>query len=470
MSLKSGLLRFSFVFACTLPWFAEAQIPQEPPVTGNETLPADLPADLPAEQIGDEEAQANPGLGLDANAEAEQDARLPLEDLRSFADVFNQIRMSYVEDIEDREILEHAIRGMLSGLDPHSAYLDADSFDDLQSHTTGEFGGLGLEVGMENGFVKVVAPIDGTPAERAGMQAGDLIIQLDKQPVKGLSLQEAVALMRGKSGEPITLTVVRDGVKAPFEVTIVRDVIKVQSVKAKTLEPGYGYIRLAQFQAHTGRDFKRKLEELKLANDPLNGLILDLRNNPGGLLQAAVEVADVLLSDGLIVYTEGRMPSSHSRYEAKRQADDDNTPLVVLINGGSASASEIVAGAVQDQRRGIVMGSQSFGKGSVQTVLPLSRDRAIKLTTARYFTPDGRSIQAQGISPDIIVERATVKTIESDRNISEADLAGHLSNDDGDSSSDSSALSSRKLAESDNQLYEALTLLKGLNIVQSRQQ
>lgn len=461
MSLKSGLLRFFLIFGCALPWMAQAQIPQEPPVTEAEASPTE-----PAIEEAD---TSTSGLALDAGAEAESDARLPLEDLRSFADVFNQIRMSYVEDIEDREILEHAIRGMLSGLDPHSAYLDADSFDDLQSHTSGEFGGLGLEVGMENGFVKVVAPIDDTPAQRAGMQAGDLIIQLDKQPVKGLSLQEAVALMRGKSGEPITLTVVRDGVKAPFEVTIVRDVIKVQSVKAKTLEPGYGYIRLAQFQAHTGRDFKRKLEELKLANDPLNGLILDLRNNPGGLLQAAVEVADVLLSDGLIVYTEGRMPSSHSRYEAKSQPDDDTTPLVVLINGGSASASEIVAGAVQDQRRGIVMGSQSFGKGSVQTVLPLSRDRAIKLTTARYYTPDGRSIQAQGIAPDIIVERATVKTIESDRNISEADLAGHLSNDEEGSSDDGKTVSARKLAESDNQLYEALTLLKGLNIVQSRQ-
>ncbi len=461
MSLKSGLLRFFLVFGCVLSLMAQAQIPQEPPVTESETRAAE-----PAPEAID---PASSGLALDASAETESDARLPLEDLRSFADVFNQIRMSYVEDIEDREILEHAIRGMLSGLDPHSAYLDADSFDDLQSHTTGEFGGLGLEVGMENGFVKVVAPIDDTPAQRAGMQAGDLIIQLDKQPVKGLTLQEAVALMRGKSGEPITLTVVRDGVKAPFEVTIVRDVIKVQSVKAKTLEPGYGYIRLAQFQAHTGRDFKRKLEELKIANKPLNGLILDLRNNPGGLLQAAVEVADVLLSDGLIVYTEGRMPSSHSRYEAKSQPDDDNTPLVVLINGGSASASEIVAGAVQDQRRGIVMGSQSFGKGSVQTVLPLSRDRAIKLTTARYYTPNGRSIQAQGISPDIIVERATVKTIDSDRNISEADLAGHLSNDDEESGDNGKTMSARKLAESDNQLYEALTLLKGLNIVQSRQ-
>lgn len=456
MNLKSSLLHPLFFICCAAAVSAVAEQPAPLPDSGNAESPI---VNQPVDPNGD--------ISIEISGDSAPDARLPLEDLRSFADVFNQIRMSYVEDIEDREILEHAIRGMLSGLDPHSAYLDASSFDDLQSHTTGEFGGLGLEVGMENGFVKVVAPIDDTPAKRAGMQAGDLIIQLDKQPVKGLTLQEAVALMRGKSGEPITLTVVREGVKAPFEVTIVRDVIKVQSVKAKTLEPGYGYIRLAQFQAHTGRDFKRKLEELKLANKPLNGLILDLRNNPGGLLQAAVEVADVLLSDGLIVYTEGRMPSSHSRYEAKSQPDDDSTPLVVLINGGSASASEIVAGAVQDQRRGIVMGSQSFGKGSVQTVLPLSRDRAIKLTTARYYTPDGRSIQAQGIKPDIIVERATVKTIESDRNISEADLAGHLSNDDADNA-DSSAQSARELAESDNQLYEALNLLKGLNIARSR--
>ncbi|MGB1906607.1 MAG: S41 family peptidase, partial [Spongiibacter sp.] len=330
---------------------------------------------------------------------AASEAALPIQALRNFADVFNQIRHSYVEEVDDEELLKSAIRGMLSGLDPHSDYLDADSFDNLQSHTTGEFGGLGIEVGMENGFVKVVAPIDDTPAQRAGIQPGDLIIQIDNQPVKGMSLQEAVALMRGPKGSKITLNILREGVNAPIEVELRRDTITVASVRGEMLQPGYGYLRISQFQSRTGQDLRKELEKLKATRGGLRGLVLDLRNNPGGLLQASVQVADTFLSDGLIVYTEGRLPNAYSRYMANSDTPGDSTPLVVLINGGSASASEIVAGALQDHRRAIILGTQSFGKGSVQTVMPLRGDGAMRLTTARYYTPSGRSIQALGVSP-----------------------------------------------------------------------
>ncbi|MDX1505078.1 MAG: S41 family peptidase [Spongiibacter sp.] len=400
---------------------------------------------------------------------AASEAALPIQALRNFADVFNQIRHSYVEEVDDEELLKSAIRGMLSGLDPHSDYLDADSFDNLQSHTTGEFGGLGIEVGMENGFVKVVAPIDDTPAQRAGIQPGDLIIQIDNQPVKGMSLQEAVALMRGPKGSKITLNILREGVNAPIEVELRRDTITVASVRGEMLQPGYGYLRISQFQSRTGQDLRKELEKLKATRGGLRGLVLDLRNNPGGLLQASVQVADTFLSDGLIVYTEGRLPNAYSRYMANSDTPGDSTPLVVLINGGSASASEIVAGALQDHRRAIILGTQSFGKGSVQTVLPLSEDSAIKLTTARYYTPSGRSIQAQGIIPDIFVDRAKFESLAGNKLVTEADLAGHLGRDDGNESNSKSRSvldsESAELAANDNQLYEALNLLKGLNIM-----
>ncbi|WP_101758868.1 S41 family peptidase [Oceanicoccus sp. KOV_DT_Chl] len=393
--------------------------------------------------------------------------RLPLDELRTFADVFNHIRISYVEEIDDKTLLENAIRGMLTGLDPHSTYLDAKSFDDLQVSTSGEFGGLGLEVGMENGFVKVISPIDGTPAEKAGIESGDLIIQLDDKPVKGLSLNDAVNLMRGKKGSDIELTIIREGVNQPFDVTITRDTIKVVSVRSKTLEAGFGYIRIAQFQSKTGEEFRTALAKLQNKNSTMKGLVLDLRNNPGGILQASVEVADSLLEEGLIVYTEGRLNDAHSEYSATPNDMSKGIPVVVLINGGSASASEIVAGALQDHRRAVIMGTDSFGKGSVQTVVPLSEKHAIKLTTARYFTPNGRSIQAQGIIPDIIIERAKVETIKSRGRITEADLQGHLSNGDGDESNSKSREENIKpsLFNTDNQLYEALTLLKGLHIL-----
>ena len=399
--------------------------------------------------------------------QAGQKGELPLDELRTFADVFNHIRQSYVEEIDDKTLLENAIRGMLNGLDPHSAYLDAKSFDDLQASTSGEFGGLGLEVGMENGFVKIIAPIDGTPAERAGLESGDLIIQLDGKPVKGMSLNDAVTIMRGKRGSDIELTIVREGTRQPFDVTITRDIIKVVSVRSRSLEPGFGYIRIAQFQSKTGDEFRKAVQKLKQQQEPLKGLVLDLRNNPGGILQASVDVADTLLEEGLIVYTEGRLNNSSSQYSAAPDDLSNGTPIVVLINGGSASASEIVAGALQDHHRAVIMGTDSFGKGSVQTVVPLSEKHAIKLTTARYFTPNGRSIQAQGIEPDITVERAKIETLASSQRITEADLKGHLRNGSGSESNSKTREAAPKdeLFNKDNQLYEALNLLKGLHIL-----
>lgn len=406
--------------------------------------------------------------GAIAQDEKPDAGRLPLDELRTFADVFDKIKKSYVEPVDDKTLLENAIRGMLSGLDPHSTYLDAKSFDELQVNTTGEFGGLGLEVGLENGFIKVVTPIDDTPAQKAGIEAGDLIIKIDGKPVKGMALDEAVESMRGPRGSTIELTIMRESQHQPFDLKLKRDTIRVQSVRARSLEDGYGYIRVAQFQAKTGDDFRAAVARLQKENKPLKGLVIDLRNNPGGVLDAAVDVADAFIRDGLIVYTEGRLPTSKSQYEATPDDIAAGVPLVVLINGGSASASEIVAGALQDDKRAVIMGTESFGKGSVQSVVALSETSGIKLTTARYFTPAGRSIQAHGIVPDIQVERAKVETLPRGDNITEADLQGHLRNGDGGKESNSRARKEEeqdKLFSSDNQLYEALTLLKGLNIL-----
>ena len=415
----------------------------------------------------------SPALLADSSKanKAEAPARLPLEELRMFADVFNQIRVSYVEDVDDRTLLTNAVRGMLNNLDPHSQYLDEDSFSDLQTNTTGEFGGLGLEVGMENGFVKVIAPIDDTPAQKAGIESGDLIIQLDNKPVKGMNLQEAVTLMRGKVGTEITLLIVREGVQTPVEITLVRDTITVTSVRHRMLDPGYGYLRIAQFQVNTGPQVGKALKALhkEAGKEGLKGLVLDLRNNPGGVLGSAIDVTDHFIDEGLVVYTEGKMPSSFNRYEATDSDTADDTRMVVLINSGSASASEIVAGALQDHKRAVIMGTRSFGKGSVQTVLPLAKERAIKLTTARYFTPNGRSIQAQGIEPDIIVRRAKIEAIKPGYGlITEADLLGHLSNGEDEKSGKDKGDEKEDLASRDSQLYEAVNLLKGLNIVSKR--
>jgi len=395
---------------------------------------------------------------------------LPLEDLRVFTKAYDHIRRAYIDEIDDRTLLEYAIRGMLEQLDPHSAFLDASSFDDLQVHTTGEFGGLGIEVGMENGFVKVVSPIDDTPAARGGVEAGDLIIKLDDISVKGLTLGEAVEKMRGKKDSEIVLTIVREGVDQPFDITLVRDVIKVRSVRSELVEENYGYLRIAQFQVNTAHDLEKAFVKLSKEQHNLRGLILDLRNNPGGVLQASVEVADLFLEGGMVVYTEGRLSDSNTEYKAKPGDISEGMPIVVLINDGSASASEIVAGALQDHRRALVLGTRSFGKGSVQTVIPITDDRAVKLTTALYFTPNGRSIQAQGIDPDINVERVRVTAVKPRMAVKEADLSGHIKNAKGGediSSNDDKAETG--LHNQDSQLYEALNILKSLDLFRQSQ-
>jgi carboxyl-terminal processing protease len=393
-------------------------------------------------------------------------APLPLEELRTFAEVMDRIKAAYVEPVDDKTLLENAIKGMLSNLDPHSAYLEPEAFAELQESTSGEFGGLGIEVGTEDGFIKVVSPIDDTPASKAGIQPGDLIVKIDGQPTKGLSLMEAVDKMRGKAGSKINLTLVREGGR-PFDVELTRAVIKVKSVKSQLLEDGYGLIRITQFQVNTGEEVGKALAKLRKDNGKkLRGLVLDLRNNPGGVLQAAVEVSDHFLKKGLIVYTEGRIANSELRFNADPADASEGVPLVVLINGGSASASEIVAGALQDHKRGVLMGTDSFGKGSVQTVLPLNNDRALKLTTALYFTPNGRSIQAQGIVPDIEVNRAKLTREEGGELIKEADLAGHLGNGNGgaDKPSNGKKKQDPRPQDDDYQLSQALNLLKGLSV------
>lgn len=412
-------------------------------------------------------------LSSTAPAAVEEQSRLPLDELRTFADVYHQIRLGYVEEIDDSELLEYAIQGMLMSLDPHSVYLTKDAFKNLKDATSGEFSGLGLEVGMEDGYVKIISPIDGSPAADAGLESGDIILKLGKISVKGMSLSEAVDIMRGPKGSQIVLTIGRPGESQPFEVTLTRDTIQVASVRERWLEPGYGYIRIAQFQSKTGAAVREALETL-LAEQPLKGLVLDLRNNPGGILRASVDVAGLFLDGGNVVYTEGRMDHSDASYDADPVDHSNGTPLIVLINSGSASASEIVAGALQDHGRAVVMGTQSFGKGSVQTILPISEERAVKLTTALYFTPNGRSIQAEGIEPDIEVERAKVTAYEG-RRIKEADLSRHLDNGQSHNQtgdSDDAAKEKQvanKLFSSDNQLYEALTLLKGLNVLGMRE-
>jgi len=401
-------------------------------------------------------------------AQAKVQGELPLDELRTFAEVYNQIRQGYVEEIDDSTLLEYAIQGMLMGLDPHSAYLTEDAFQNLQDTTTGEFTGLGLEVGMEDGYVKIIAPIDGSPAAEAGLQSGDVILKLDNVPVKGMTLNEAIDIMRGPKGSKIELTIGRPGESQPFEVTLTRNTIKVASVRRSWLESGYGYIRVAQFQSSTGEDVRKAVEKL-MSEQQLKGLVVDLRNNPGGILRASVEVAGLFLDGGKVVYTKGRVPNADTTYDADPDDITKGIPIVVLINQGSASASEIVAGALQDHHRAVIMGTESFGKGSVQTILPLSDSRAVKLTTALYFTPNGRSIQAEGIVPDIEVERATVTAYDDRPSITEADLSGHLDNANGNGNGKKKTRQvNSELLSSDNQLYEALALLKGINVLGMR--
>ena len=398
----------------------------------------------------------------ESDSDAEVIQTLPLEDLRVFTQVFSGIRSSYIEKVDDKTLLEYAIRGMLNELDPHSAYLDASSFDNLQEQTSGEFGGLGIEVGVEDGYIKVVSPMDDTPAARAGIESGDLITKIDGNSVKGMPLDKAIDNMRGEPGSKIVLTIVRKGRDDPFDLTLIRDVIHVKSVRASLQDDHYAYLRIAQFQVHTGDDLAKAYSKLKKESPDLRGIVLDLRNNPGGVLQAAVDVVDLFLDGGMVVYTEGRLKDSKHKYFAKPGDISQGLPMVVLINDGSASASEIVAGALQDQNRAVLMGTRSFGKGSVQSVIPLTDDRAIKLTTALYFTPSGRSIQAQGIEPDLEVERVKVTEVESGYGVTEADLANHLKNVKGGKERNAeSRLADTAAYNKDSQLFEALTLLKG---------
>ncbi|MCA1979083.1 MAG: S41 family peptidase [Thiobacillus sp.] len=456
---------------------------------------------------------AGAALTVNLSAVADKDAQtpLPVEELRAFTDVFARIKNDYVEPVDDKKLITEAINGMLTGLDPHSAYLDAEGFKDLQVGTQGEFGGLGIEVGMEDGFVKVVSPIEDTPAFKAGVKSGDLIVKLDDTPVKGMTLNDAVKRMRGKPGSTIKLTIMRKGVDKPIVLTLTRAVIKIRSVKSKLLENGYGYVRVTQFQEHTGELLADALNALYKENKaPLKGLILDLRNDPGGLLNGAVAVTAAFVKpDSLVVYTEGRTEDAKMRLTASRefylrpmQTDYlknlpegvKQVPMVVLVNGGSASASEIVAGALQDHKRAVIMGTRTFGKGSVQTILPLGNGTAIKLTTARYFTPSGRSIQAKGIEPDIVTEDPAMAEADDGLGVREADLDRHLANPNGGEEKPSSAKPAdgakapqkpapegkdkdkkpaalepgEIVSKNDFQVNQALNLLKGLQILQNR--
>ena len=394
---------------------------------------------------------------------------LPLDEVRMFTEALDRIRMAYVEEIDDKTLLENAIRGMLAGLDPHSAYMAGQEYDALQETTSGEFGGLGIEVGRENGYIKVISPIDDTPADRAGIEAGDLIIQIDNKPLRELTPEEAANMMRGEPGTEVTVTIAREGME-PFELSVVREVIAITSVRSRILEPGYAYVRIAQFRLNTGEELEDELRELYAEHGELKGVVLDLRNNPGGVLQASVRVVDAFIEDGSIVSTKGRLGGNDMTFSASLATIAPDVPLAVLVNNGSASASEIVAGALQDHGRAVVMGTQSFGKGSVQTVLQLDDARAIKLTTSLYYTPSGRSIQAQGITPDIIVDDAFVtRRSRSISQYNEADLPGRLANGNGEETVDSdeemaeALISAEQVLVTDYPLNEALNVLKGVN-------
>lgn len=392
--------------------------------------------------------------------------------LRLFSNVLNIVQDNYVETVDPQKLMHGAINGMLRELDPHSSFMSPEEYKELQVETRGRFGGLGIEISMREGVLTVVAPLDGTPADRAGILAGDQIIKIDDQPTLDMTLTEAVQKMRGPKGTEVTLTIIRKGEPKPLEFDLVRDTISVQSVRFRTLEPGYAYVRISTFQSGTANDLRKALNELETVNDPLHGLILDLRSDPGGLLDQAVEVADEFLNQGLIVYTGGRLESQKMRFEATKNTKPRDYPIVVLVNSGSASASEIVAGALQDHNRAIIMGEPTFGKGSVQTVIPLADGSALRLTTSLYYTPSGRSIQAKGIEPDILVAFEIPSQEEEDfvdplRRLREIDLPRHMENarPSEDTKMDAAMEEARKILAQDNQLRRALDLLKGYRIM-----
>jgi carboxyl-terminal processing protease len=441
-------------------------------------------------------------LQFEAMAQKNASSPLPLEELRTLADVFGLIKSDYVEPVEDKKLLTEAISGMVASLDPHSAYLDKKAFKELREGTQGKFVGLGIEVGMEDGYVKVISPIEDSPAFKAGLKAGDLITRLDTTPVKGMTLDEAVKRMRGEPNTKITLTIARKDEDKPIIVTIMRQEIRVQSVKSKMVEPGYAWLRVSQFQEPTVEDLVRKISAIYAEDPKLKGLVLDLRNDPGGLLPGAIGVSAAFLpKDVPVVSTNGQLPDSKATFLARREYYASRTlndpltklpeavkkvPMVVLVNAGSASASEIVAGALQDYKRATIMGSQTFGKGSVQTIRQLTADTAVKLTTARYYTPTGRSIQAKGIVPDLMVDEYADGDVLNSLRLHESDLQKHLSNDKDKEANKSKSVideleeeqrltalaKKRKMLEfgskEDFQLAQAINHLKGLPVQLSK--
>ena len=422
---------------------------------------------------------AHPAWAQEAKSDKQP---IPLDDILIFTEVFDKIKKEYVDGAEDKELLRNAIHGMLSGLDPHSNFLEPDAYTDIRISTEGRFGGLGIEVTVDSGLLRIVTPIDGTPAADADIQSGDIIVMIDGAPVRGVNLQDAIDKLRGQPGTKIVLTISRKGTADVFDVSLIRAIIKVTSVRGEILEPGFGYARISNFQEATARNLKTQIEKLHKASgdEGLYGLVLDLRNNPGGVLNGAIEVSDLFLEEGGIVSTRGKNDAEDASYDAKPGDALNNAPLVVLVNGGSASASEIVAGALQDHNRAIVMGTKTFGKGSVQTVIPMNNGGALKLTTARYFTPLNRSIQAKGIEPDITVEQTEYSAkADKRKQVRERDLAGHLegdveqNNNDDESvpaENDSPAEKSKRsaLLDRDFQVGEALNMLKGMSLVQRR--
>jgi len=386
------------------------------------------------------------------------------EELQLFADTFDAIRRGYVEDVTDAELFEMAVKGMLTSLDPHSAYLTDDDYENLQESTEGQFTGLGIEIGYRGGFIAIVTPIDGSPAIDAGLKAGDVILKIDGTSTQGMSTSESSTYMRGPEGTTVTLEIGRAGESQPFDVVVTRGVIDVPSVRSRELDDGYWLIRVSRFQRDSGREVTTAIESA-LEQGDVKGVVLDVRNNPGGVMNASVEMASNFLDGGLVVYTKGRHPDSMSTYNAEPGDLLPGVPVVVLVNGGSASASEIIAGALQDRGRAVIMGTQSFGKGSVQTVLPVSETKALKLTTSLYYTPNGRSIQAEGIVPDVIVERAQLTSLEQGNRLREADLNRSIENAGPNIETETEAIAT--LREDDNQVYEAFTLLKGINVYQS---
>ena len=402
-------------------------------------------------------------LASTAGAEEEEESKtLPVAELEAFGAVFDLVKEHYVQPPGDQELLLNAIRGMVGGLDPHSAYLTSEDYTDLQEGASGEFGGLGIEITAEGGFIRIVTPLDDSPAHEAGLMPGDLVTEVDGESMQGATTVDAAKRIRGVPGAPVTLKILREGEEAPLEFTIVRDVVEIASVRTELLDPGFARIRVTRFQTYTGTRLAEAIRRVEEENEgPLSGAVLDLRNNPGGILAGAVAVADAFLEDGLIVYTQGRSPSSREEYFARPPDLLEGVPMVVLVNGGSASAAEIVAGALQDRRRAVIAGDRTFGKGSVQTILPLDGGAALKLTTSRYFTPEGHSIQARGILPDLELPPLRLEGTEPGVAMREDDLRGHLENDAAGAGG-SARTPSERLAVEDFPLFQALNLLKGL--------